>query len=48
MKNRQFGAVVKKAIAPQQVVAAQNSYGDTGFKKGKKAIAEAQNLLANP
>ncbi|WP_099238676.1 argininosuccinate lyase [Synechococcus sp. BDU 130192] len=42
-----FEEDIYQAIAPQQVVAARNSYGGTGFEQVKKAIAEAQNLLTN-
>ncbi|AMA10051.1 argininosuccinate lyase [Picosynechococcus sp. PCC 73109] len=43
-----FEEDIYQAIAPKQVVAARNSYGGTGFKQVKQAIAEAQNLLTNP
>jgi argininosuccinate lyase len=32
-------------IAPQQVVAARNSYGGTGFDQVRLAIADAKNLM---
>lgn len=43
-----FEEDIYQAIAPQQVVAARNSYGGTGFEQVRQAIAEAQNLLTNP
>ncbi|MCM1984355.1 argininosuccinate lyase [Lyngbya confervoides] len=42
----QFEADIYDAIAPQQVVAARNSFGGTGFAQVKSAIATAQALLA--
>jgi argininosuccinate lyase len=33
------------AIAPQQVVAARNSYGGTGFEQVRRAIQEARDRL---
>ncbi len=40
-----FEEDIYQAIAPQQVVAARNSYGGTGFEQVKKAIEEANSLL---
>ena len=37
-----FAADIYQAIAPQQVVAARNSYGGTGFAQVRQAIAEAK------
>ena len=37
-----FEADIHDAIAPQQVVAARNSYGGTGFEQVRSAIVEAQ------
>ena len=41
-----FEEDIYQAIAPQQVVAARNSYGGTGFEQVKKALGEAKALLA--
>jgi len=41
----QFQADIYQAIAPQQVVAARNSYGGTGFERVKQAIATAKSRL---
>jgi argininosuccinate lyase len=41
----QFEADIYEAIAPQQVVAARNSFGGTGFEQVRVAIATAQSLL---
>ncbi|HEY9887269.1 MAG TPA: argininosuccinate lyase [Candidatus Obscuribacterales bacterium] len=41
-----FAADIYQAIAPQQVVAARNSYGGTGFEQVRQAIAAAKNRLA--
>lgn len=43
----QFEADIYAAIAPQQVVAARNSYGGTGFEQVRRAIATAKTRL-NP
>lgn len=40
-----FGEDIYEAIAPQQVIAARNSYGGTGFEQVRRALAEAQQLL---
>ncbi len=40
-----FEQDIYQAIAPQQVVAARNSYGGTGFEQVKRAIEEAKELL---
>lgn len=40
-----FGEDIYDAITPQQVVAARNSYGGTGFNQVRRAIQEAQQLL---
>lgn len=40
-----FEADIYGAIAPQQVVAARNSYGGTGFEQVRQAIVRAQNAL---
>ncbi len=42
-----FEEDIYQAISPQQVVAARNSYGGTGFEQVKKALAEAKSLVAN-
>ncbi|MEM8603927.1 MAG: argininosuccinate lyase, partial [Cyanobacteria bacterium P01_H01_bin.121] len=45
----QFAADIYEAIAPQQVVAARNSYGGTGFEQVRQALARArQRLTAAP
>lgn len=41
----QFEADIYQAIAPQQVVAARNSYGGTGFKQVRQAIETAKFYL---
>ncbi len=41
----QFEADIYQAIAPQQVVAARNSYGGTGFDQVRQAIAAAKSQL---
>jgi argininosuccinate lyase len=38
----QFAPDIAAAITPQQVVAARNSYGGTGFAQVKKALAQAR------
>jgi argininosuccinate lyase len=38
---------IYRAIAPQQVVSARNSYGGTGFEQVRSALEEAQSRLAN-
>lgn len=43
----QFGADIYEAIAPQQVVAARNSYGGTGFEQVRQAIARAHDRLGS-
>lgn len=40
-----FAADIYEAIAPEQVVAARNSYGGTGFEQVREAIKSAQSLL---
>jgi argininosuccinate lyase len=40
-----FEADIYQAIAPQQVVAARNSYGGTGFEQVKQALENAKSLL---
>jgi argininosuccinate lyase len=40
-----FEADIYDAIAPQQVVAARNSYGGTGFAQVRKALAEAKSRM---
>lgn len=40
-----FESDIYEAIAPQQVVAARNSYGGTGFKQVREAIARAKAKL---
>ena len=40
-----FEADIYEAIAPQQVVAARNSYGGTGFAQVKEAIAQARQRM---
>jgi argininosuccinate lyase len=40
-----FETDIYAAIAPQQVVAARNSYGGTGFEQVKKAVEQAQSIL---
>jgi argininosuccinate lyase len=40
-----FGADIYDAIAPQQVVAARNSYGGTGFQQVRQALANARKSL---
>ncbi len=40
-----FEADIYKAIAPQQVVAARNSYGGTGFEQVRQALENAKSLL---
>lgn len=42
-----FEADIYEAIAPQQVVAARNSYGGTGFAQVRQALAQAQARLAS-
>ncbi len=42
-----FEEDIYQAISPQQVVAARNSYGGTGFEQVRKALAEAKSLLAD-
>jgi argininosuccinate lyase len=41
-----FDADIYAAIAPQQVVAARNSLGGTGFDQVRQALATAQEILA--
>jgi argininosuccinate lyase len=41
----QFEADIYQAIAPQQVVAARNSYGGTGFEQVRQAIEVAKSQL---
>jgi argininosuccinate lyase len=41
-----FEADIYEAIAPQQVVAARNSYGGTGFEQVKQSIQAAKSRLA--
>jgi argininosuccinate lyase len=41
-----FAADIYQAIAPQQVVAARNSYGGTGFEQVNKAILAAQSKIS--
>ena len=41
-----FEADIYEAIAPQQVVAARNSYGGTGFEQVKQAIQAAKSRIA--
>ena len=44
-----FEADIYDAIAPQQVVAARNSLGGTGFEQVRQALAKAQTMVkANP
>ncbi|MEL6223767.1 MAG: argininosuccinate lyase [Cyanobacteria bacterium J06627_8] len=38
---------IYQAIAPQQVVAARNSYGGTGFKQVRNSIQEGRSRLSN-
>ncbi|WP_157094759.1 hypothetical protein [Picosynechococcus sp. PCC 7003] len=45
MRNRRFGAVVQKAIASKQIVAARNNYGGTGFEQVRQTIADALYLI---
>jgi argininosuccinate lyase len=40
-----FEQDIYEAIAPQQVVAARNSYGGTGFEQVRKAIAKAKSII---
>jgi argininosuccinate lyase len=40
-----FETDIYAAIAPQQVVAARNSYGGTGFEQVKFAVEQAQSIL---
>lgn len=40
-----FEEDIYAAIAPQQVVAARNSYGGTGFEQVRQAIAKAKDLM---
>ncbi|HEY9880100.1 MAG TPA: argininosuccinate lyase [Leptolyngbyaceae cyanobacterium] len=40
-----FETDIYEAIAPQQVVAARNSYGGTGFEQVQRALQAAQNQL---
>jgi argininosuccinate lyase len=40
-----FEADIYEAIAPQQVVAARNSYGGTGFNQVRQALQTARNFL---
>ena len=40
-----FESDIYTAIAPQQVVAARNSYGGTGFAQVQQAIARAKSQL---
>lgn len=42
-----FEEDIYQAISPQQVVAARNSYGGTGFEQVRKALVEAKFLLGN-
>lgn len=42
-----FEADIYDAIAPQQVVAARNSYGGTGFDRVRQAIATAKAAIAS-
>ncbi len=41
-----FAADIYQSIAPQQVVAARNSYGGTGFEQVNKAILAAQSKIS--
>lgn len=41
-----FEEDIYEAIAPQQVVAARNSYGGTGFEQVRQAIADAKQILS--
>lgn len=43
-----FDQDIYAAIAPQQVVAARNSYGGTGFEQVRQAIVRAKEQLAAP
>lgn len=43
-----FEADIYDAIAPQQVVAARNSYGGTGFEQVQRALKLAQSQLNEP
>lgn len=43
-----FESDIYAAIAPEQVVAARNSYGGTGFDQLRRAIASAQDRLSTP
>jgi argininosuccinate lyase len=40
-----FADDIYDAIAPQQVVAARNSYGGTGFQQVRQAIVRAKSQL---
>lgn len=42
-----FEADIYQAIAPEQVVAARNSYGGTGFEQVRKAIESARERIMN-
>lgn len=42
----QFDADIYQAIAPEQVVAARNSFGGTGFEQVSSAVDKAQQILA--
>lgn len=42
-----FEADIYQAIAPEQVVAARNSAGGTGFEQVSTAVAQAQQILQN-
>jgi len=41
-----FDSDIYSAIAPQQVVAARNSYGGTGFEQVKKSLIAARDRIA--
>jgi len=41
-----FEADIYEAIAPQQVVAARQSFGGTGFEQVRLALSEARTRLA--
>ncbi|MFP4297079.1 MAG: argininosuccinate lyase [Spirulinaceae cyanobacterium] len=42
-----FEADIYDAIAPQQVIAARNSYGGTGFEQVRQALSQAKAILAD-
>ncbi|HCF29050.1 MAG TPA: argininosuccinate lyase, partial [Cyanobacteria bacterium UBA11049] len=41
-----FETDIYQAIAPQQVVAARNSYGGTGFEQVREAISAARSKIS--